>query len=181
MNLVLADIADDEKRRAEDIHDWLMGNYHLERYLGDADVRQGWPSWYSKLLSDLLLLTLDDNVEAAFSELDEQSWVLDVTVVSSRRIIRGTIPTRGTADDGQVRAISRRGVRDVQVDERGGGVITRSSRNPWPGAFTVIVDVVGMPSPLRLDPSLQASHFGRRPDMKALLTSFLADLDGRRR
>lgn len=162
--------------RADDLHDWLLSSRPLEWWAEDSRS-DGYPRWYRRLHSELLLLTTGEGVEAVFVVPDLDTFVADVTVISTHRIAQAHVDTREGSDDHWVRAIPRRGIREVSVEERM-GVIGREARHGWPGPIAITIHVVGLPAPLRLAVSTHVAIGGRTPDMHALLASLLANLSG---
>lgn len=169
---------EDDQALTADLHDWLTGNRQVEGLLDDYMFRGNVPPWYSELLSNLTLLCGGDTVEAAFVEVDVETYVVSVRVVTTHRIVEARITGRREARDLECRAVSRRGVSEVLTEEPF-GLVDRDERRTWPGVFALTVTVEGFDEPLRLAPSNQSSFGARQPDMSALTRSFLANLDGR--
>lgn len=143
----------------------------------EDSLSDGYPRWYRRLHSELLLLTSGEGIEAVFVVPDLENFVADVTVISTHRIVQAHVDTREGADDHWVKAIPRRGIREVSVEERI-GVIGREARREWPGPITITIHVAGLPTPLRLALSSHVTIGARTPDMHALLASLLANLGG---
>lgn len=169
-------LTDDDTQLATDLHDWLSSNRQLEGLVDDYMFRGNAAPWYSELVSNLTLLCGGDTIDAAFVNVDLESYLVSVHVVTTRRIVEAQVTGRRESQDLRCRAISRSGVRDVRTDESY-GLIDREQRRDWPGAFTVTVTVDGFDKPLSFRPSPQTSMGARQPDMKALTRSLLANLD----
>lgn len=172
-------LSDPDAARADDLHDWLMSSRPLEWWAESASTTDGLPRWYTRLHSELLLLTTGDDIEAVFVTPNVEAFAAAVTVVSTHRLVFAHVDATENADSYEANAISRRGVRDVRVEERF-GLIGRDSRREWPGDLTVIVRVAGLPEPLRFGPSPHTTVGARRPDMYAVLKSFLVNLGANR-
>lgn len=172
-------LSNDDAARADDLHDWLMSSRPLEWWAESASTAGGLPRWYTRLHSELLLLTTGDEVEAVFVTPNVEKFAAVVTVVSTHRLIFAHVDAEEGSDSYEAHAISRRGVRDVRVEERF-GLIGRDPRQDWPGDLTVVVDVAGLAEPLRFGPSPHTTVGARKPDMYAVLQSFLANLGANR-
>lgn len=170
-------LSDDDQALAADLHDWLCTNRQVEALLDDHIFRGNVPPWYSELLSNLTLLCGGDTVEAVFADMDPETYVVSVHVVTARRIVEARVTGRRESRDLSCRAVSRRGVRDIRTEEPI-GLVDREPRRVWPGSFALTVTVEGLDGPLRFTSSPQTSFGARQPDMGALTRSFLADLDG---
>jgi len=170
-------MSEQDRALAADLDDWLSSNRQVENLLEDYIFRGSAPSWYSELLSNLVLLCGGDTVDAAFIDVDTETYVVSVLVVTSHRVLEARVTGRRDSRDLTCRAVSRRGVSEVRTAESF-GLIDRDARRDWPGLFALTVTMGGFDEPVRLAPSNQTSFGARQPDMGALTRSCLADLDG---
>ena len=170
-------LSEGDQALAADLHDWLYSNHQVEGLLDDYLSRGSIPQWYSELLSNLTLLCGGDTVDAAFIDVEVDTHVVSVRVVTTHRIIEARATGRRETRDLTCRAVSRRGVRAVRTEEPF-GLVDRDERRTWPGVFALTVIVDGFDEPLRFAPNNQTSFGARQPDMGALTRAFLSDLDG---
>ncbi|KQR39222.1 hypothetical protein [Microbacterium sp. Leaf159] len=176
MRLDHPSLSDDDEARVADLHDWLFSNRHIQALLDDYMYRGSVPPWYSELLSNLTLLSGGDTVEAVFVDVDMETYLVSVGLVTSHRVIAARVTGRRESRDLSSRAVSRRGVRDVRTEEPF-GIVDREPRRAWPGPFALTVTIDGFDQPLRFVPSAQTTFEARQPDMGALTRSFLTNLD----
>lgn len=168
-------LTDEEATRADALHDWLLSSRPLEAWAEEDSRSDGSPLWFRRLHSELLLLTSGDEVEAVFVTPDLNNFTADITLISTNRIVQAHVVAREDNNGYWAKAFSRQGVREVSVEETL-GIIGREARREWPGNIALTVHLTGAPAPLRLAPSVHTSFGGRKPDMHALLMSFLANL-----
>lgn len=165
----------EDATRADELQEWLLSCRPLEAWAEEDFRSNGSPRWFRRLHSELLLLTSGETIEAVFVTPDLESFTAEVTVITTNRIAQAHVVAREDADGYWAKAISRRGVREVSVEETL-GIIGREARREWPGNIALTVHLAGAAAPLRLAPSVHASFANRKPDMHALLTSFLTNL-----
>lgn len=162
-------LADEDRRTADDLHDWLWSNVRMQAVVGSTDQI---PAWYGRLLSSITWLTTGDEVIAVFSSTTGESGPVSVDVVTGRRIIRAVTDSRLGQEELSVRAVPRS--RIVEVGATEAGRLFSPSRATWPAVVEISVGIEGEQEHIVL-PSPSGST--RTPDMGHLLRELLSDLD----